>query len=116
MSLKIRKPRDKYSKAIRHLRAHPEELGYAWFNPREHKAGCLFAFLKPTRNEIGGCPVMLRSGWSFGANRTPEQLAMLEAVKKDDRIPRVYSRVRIEHLKFFAYHQRQCDKVMTRDL
>ena len=104
--------RDKYSKAIRYLRAHPEEIGNAWYRTKTHKAGCLFAFLNKDNTPLNGsgCLSMVSSTGSPHIVLGHENLT--KRIKADTSIGDVGSSINIpvSKLKRFAYWQRIVDK------
>ena len=112
---KTRKPRDKYSKAIRFLRKNPKEIMEAWYNPLSHRAGCLFQFATPTgdNRDGGGCLTMIRSdGYDCGyVTGRPD---LKKRIASDNNIPKNPEDINSGHLKHFARWQRILDKEFGR--
>jgi len=114
----MKKPRDKYSKAIRYLRAHPDEIFHAWMSPLKHHAGCLFYFASKSGDYVHdiGCLTMLSKKYNknLKVENSPE---LTEAIREDKSIQDLSSStVGVSHLKRFAYWQRKIDKKLGRNI
>lgn len=117
---------DRYDKAIMYLQEHPYEIFEAWVNPTNHEAGCLFAFVTSTgQNMRGRAPIGYILGCLTRIRKVvcdpglpycdqPEYIAetpeLTEAIRQDERIPKDERQIGLEHLPVFAEWQRRIDK------
>jgi len=104
--------RDKYSKAIRFLRAHPDLIFNSWAYPHEAKGGCLFYFASSdTHPKIGvGCLTMIARDPALGSGveGRPDLTRLIQADKYIRGLsPR---NLTVSHLKHYARWQRILDK------
>lgn len=117
----MKKTRDKYSKAIQYLRAHPNLIINAWYAPHIAKGGCLFQFVNKcgTYKGGGGCLTMLRSESKAQNLQKFTKLykkfpKLCEAIRTDNKMPKINSCTSIDasNLKHFARWQRVIDKLI----
>lgn len=110
------KPRDKYSKAIRYFRSHPDEIIDAWYSPYSHRHGCLFIYACKFPNEIyapdTGCLTMVKS--QPNTYRVPNRPDLTSQILADKNIPSEARHITLDALKHFAKWQRRLDKELNR--
>ena len=105
---------DKYTKMVRYLTDHPDEIELAWSDfgdEPQHGCHALFQYVTKsgTKEVFCGCLTQIRSG-EYAAS-IPE---LTEQIRNDTRIPKYSHLIRENHLPVFAEWQRKIDKVLGR--
>lgn len=103
---------DRYSTAIRHFNAYPEEIEEAWKYPGDHEHGCLFVnadkepyLCKKVGDHWIGDPISIRA-----KDRYVAELAwMTKEIKGDQQLPDSIQDCHLQHLPRLAYWQRRID-------
>jgi hypothetical protein len=99
---------NKYDKAIKYLTENPDQITNAWGWPRQHVAGCLFAFLGPAgTNMEAACPTMIKGGDNSFQNK-------LDKFVRAMNIPNNCFGIKVEHLPVFKTIQEEADRVYGR--
>lgn len=113
---------DKYDAAVEYLTARPHQIQSAWISawldPDFEGGGCLFGFIRPSRDrKVGpdgrsyGCLTQIRNRPDWFCALTPE---MTDQIVADDRIPTSDDQITVEMLPVFAEWQRKKDDMLDR--
>lgn len=103
---------DRYAKAVKYLKEHPNQIKNAWRSPQNHPAGCLFEICsrdgEPGDNingETVGCLTQVAGGLYLAITA-----ALTKEIRADSRIPKCPDDITVDELEVFAEWQRNIRK------
>jgi hypothetical protein len=113
--------KDKYTRAIEYLKAHPREIQDAWSHGT-HPAHCLFmaidTFCCEGEGRTSDCNcltlVKVNMACDIPVKVHTRAVPLIPSILADDRIPSGSWAITLESLPAFARWQRKIDKVLNR--